>query len=45
MKNGQKEEQKKLKQQVQKINEELDKNEKLETEYTEQIKEKNDENP
>lgn len=40
MKNGQKEEAEKIKQQVQKINEELDKNEKLETEYTEQIKEK-----
>ena len=34
MKNGQKEEAEKIKQQVQKINEELDKNEKLETEYT-----------
>ena len=32
MKNGQKEEAEKIKQQVQKINEELDKNEKLETE-------------
>ena len=40
MKNGQKEEAEKIKQQVQKINEELDKNEKLEAEYTEQIKER-----
>ena len=40
MKNGQKEEAEKIKQQVQKINEELDNNEKLEAKYTEQIKEK-----
>ena len=40
MKNGQKDEAEKIKEQVQKINDELDKNEKLEAEYSEQIKER-----
>ena len=39
MKNGQKDEAEKIKEQVQKINDELVKNEKLEAEYSEQIKE------
>ena len=40
MKNGKKEEAEEVKKQVQEINSQLDKNEKLETEYAEQIKER-----